>query len=172
MISIDFDLQGLRYGEMGSHRYHARDGKPLDFIVVLEYISKLTRRAIELKQLETYKMGEVEEQDHLAFTNNVVFFTRENFKTLCALNTILHDFTMLSDLEVNCLNFFIIYLSRVQEYATLGEVLGSPTRHLPTMHIGIPVIGRTICHQDFEYLIGRLQSFISRRNGKKLFYNR
>lgn len=49
----------------------------LIFIMVLEYLSKLTVNAVEESRLDLYKMGGVMVESNLAFVDDMVFFMRQ-----------------------------------------------------------------------------------------------
>lgn len=44
------------------------------FVMVVEYLSRLTRKAAKERQLEVYRIGGVQVEPHHAFANDIIFF--------------------------------------------------------------------------------------------------
>lgn len=51
------------------------------FIMILQYLSSLTRHVVDHKHYELYMLGDVKVESHLLFVDDVIFFSRASKKT-------------------------------------------------------------------------------------------
>lgn len=144
-----------------------RQGDPMSmllFIVVLEYLLHLTEEAVAKKKLELYVMGRARIESHVAFANDISFNCRASHWSFDALQSILIEFCSFSGLTINQGKSFVLLSAKIHDGDILAGKLGFPMNALPIKYLGVPVIGKSISHKVYDFLIyiAYLQSFLER----------
>lgn len=101
-------------------------------MVALEYLSALTRRAVEEGRYDLYNMGGAKVKSHLAFTNDVIFFGCAFTETFNTLKQILGMLSNFSSLEIKKDKKYMIFFSHVNDGHELAIKLGFQVRFLPS----------------------------------------
>lgn len=65
---------------------------------------------------------------------------------------------------------FIVFLASVENKGELSEMLGFLEMALLIMHLGVPITGQSVQHQDCRMLINSLQGILMRWTNKHLSY--
>lgn len=153
--------KGLRQGDPLS---------PLLFVIVIEYLTRLVKKAVGDRKLELYTIGGTQVESHLAFADDVTFFCRALTKSLTALKEILDEFQDFSGLKINVGKSSIILSKRVADNVEMAAILGFQLKELPIKYLGTPVTGKQINYRDCDGLLAELRCILTRWSSKKLFY--
>lgn len=143
---------------------------PMLFIVILEYLSGLSKEATSSKCYELYTMGGTKVESHLVFANDVIFFGRVSTCTFYTLQGILEDFLNFLGLTINRKKSYVMSSARVEDGDSLGAILGFQVRCLLIQHLGTPVTGHSVSHKDYDYLLENFCGIQVRWSGHALSY--
>lgn len=118
------------------------------FVIVIEYLSRLVKMAVDNKQLDLYKSGGIAVESHFVYADDVIFFCRASTKALTALKEILNEFIAFSGLQINAGKSSIIFSKRVADSAQLAAILGFQINELPIRYLGTPLTEKLIRYRD------------------------
>lgn len=148
-------------------------GDPLSsflFVSVIEYLSKLVKRAVGERKFELYTIGGAHIESHLAYADDVTFFCSATTKSLTALREILTEFEGFSGLKINASKSSIIFSKRVTDETNMAAILGFQIKQLPIKYLGTPLTGKLIRFRDCDGLLAELSNILTRWSSKKLSY--
>lgn len=130
--------------------------------MVIEYLTRLVKRAVGDRKLELYSIGGAQIENHLAFANDVTFFYRASSKSLTALKEVLAEFKAFSGLRINAGKSSVILSKRVTDKAEMAAILGFQLKELPIKYLGTPLTGKLIRYKDCDDLLAELRSILTR----------
>ncbi|XP_059625407.1 uncharacterized protein LOC132268594 [Cornus florida] len=126
--------RGLRRGDPFS---------PFLFIIVMEALSRLMRRAVSLGLIRGFKIGlETVHQleiSHLLFADDTLVFCEADESQLRYLRCVLVCFQAVSGLRTNVGKSVLVPVGEVQEVNSLVAVLGCKTSSFPISYLGLPL---------------------------------
>lgn len=132
------------------------------FVIVVEYIVYLTRKAVEERQLEIYINGGVCMEPQLAFADDIIFSCCASHKSFPTMNAILEVFSDFVRLKTNKTKSFTTLSAHVHDKVDLASILGCNIKPLPITYLGVPLTGKSISHKDCYSLIVDLQGILTR----------
>lgn len=130
--------------------------------MVIEYLTRLVKRAVGDRKLELYSIGGAQIENHLAFANDVTFFYRASSKSLTDLKEVLAEFKAFSGLRINAGKSSVILSKRVTDKAEMAAILGFQLKELPIKYLGTPLTGKLIRYKDCDDLLAELRSILTR----------
>lgn len=95
-----------------------RQGDPLSlllFIIVLDYLIRLTKKVVTDKHLEVCTNEGAAVEPIIAFANDMTFFSRASYKSLKTISEILDEFCSFSGLQVNATKSLVIFSKKVND---------------------------------------------------------
>lgn len=126
----------------------------------VEYLVRLTKKAVQDRRFELYCNGDVVVEPILAFTDDIAFFCKASTKSFQVIRSILEEFSSFSGLQVNTTKSHAIFSKRVRDGDSLAVILGFPVHVLPVKYLGVLLTGKSICHWDCAALIADLQGIL------------
>lgn len=85
-------------------------------------------------------------ESHLAFADDIVFFCRVSHKSMWALREVLDEFTVFSELRINCGKSFAIFSKKVTDKAELAALL----------EFQVSLTGKLVRYMDCDNLLTEL----------------
>ena len=123
-----------------------RQGDPLSpylFVIGMEVLSGLLKRAVEGNFISGYKVGDRDGGEvvisHLLYADDTIIFCESNSEQLMCLRWTLMWFEAFSGLKINLNKSVIIPLGRVDNVEMLAAELGCGVGSLPTTYLGLPL---------------------------------
>ena len=123
-----------------------RQGDPLSpylFVIGMEVLSGLLKRAVEGNFISGYKVGDRDGGElvisHLLYADDTIIFCEANSEQLMCLRWTLMWFEAFSGLKINLNKSVIIPLGRVDNVELLAAELGCGVGSLPTTYLGLPL---------------------------------
>ena len=123
-----------------------RQGNPLSpylFVIGMEVLSCLLKRAVEGNFISGYKLGDRDGGElvisHLLYADDTIIFCEANSKQLMCLRWTLMWFEAFSGLKINLNKSVIIPLGKVDNVELLAAELGCGVGSLPTTYLGLPL---------------------------------
>ena len=123
-----------------------RQGDPLSpylFVIGMEVLSCLLKRAVEGNFISGYKLGDRDGGElvisHLLYADDTIIFCEANSEQLMCLRWTLMWFEAFSGLKINLNKSVIIPLGRVDNVELLAAELGCGVGSLPTTYLGLPL---------------------------------
>ena len=123
-----------------------RQGDPLSpylFVIGMEVLSGLLKRAVEGNFISGYKVGDRDGGElvisHLLYADDTIIFCEANSEQLMCLRWTLMWFEAFSCLKINLNKSVIIPLGRVDNVEMLAAELGCGVGSLPTTYLGLPL---------------------------------
>lgn len=110
----------------------------------MENLSQFFHATTKDKLLDTYTMDGIKSVTHLVFADDVLCFTKASPKSLQTLKNILHDFSMLTSMNINWKKSRIFLSASCGEDPTLLEILGCPLKPLLMKQLGVPMVWRQL----------------------------
>lgn len=97
----------------------------------------------------------------LVFITDMLCFIKAYLKSIWTLRTILHELSQLTGMMINKDKSGIFLTKSYREDATLLAMLVFPSKQLPILHLGIPVVGRQLQNSDCVIFLDQLKSYRS-----------
>lgn len=138
-----------------------RQGNPLSsflFVVGMEYLSRLLKNLVRLKQFQFHPKCKPLEITHLCFADDVMIFTKGNERAVSVVQGILHSFSAVSGLSVS-VNKSAVFLCGVEAVKgqRIRQILGMPLGELPIRYLGIPLHARSLRSHEYQGLVEKVR---------------
>lgn len=133
--------------------------------LVVEVLSQELNQATTTKKIDLFTMGRAKTINHLLFADDLLIFSKANFKSINSVKVILRKFANYSRLAPNPAKSNIHFSVTTLGQTRLAAVLGYLIKSLPIKHLG-KELGEAECHD----LIDQLRSTFAKWRTKNLSY--
>lgn len=159
-ISLNVALHGFFRGKIG-----IRQGDPLLpylFIMAMEYLSRLITRNTAAPGFRYHPKCAQLKLTHLIFTDDVMLFSRGDTQSMEKIMSLLHQFSMVSDLVIN-VSKSATFVAGVNEAdrISLLSLTGFTCGELPVCYLGVPLAPGKIKSSMFTSFIHKVARLIN-----------
>ncbi|KAK6142914.1 hypothetical protein DH2020_023262 [Rehmannia glutinosa] len=168
-ICINGSLQGKFPGKRG-----LRQGDPMSpalFLLCMEYLSRLLKVRTNTLSFKYHPRCDALKITHLAFVDDLMFFSRGDLPSVKILIDCLNDFKNASGLDINSFKSNLFTAGIIgDKLDNILNLLNFPLGTLPVKYLGVPLAAQKLNVNHYAPLYDRIASYINKWTANSLSY--